>query len=291
MKSKILSQWVAFAAIGISAAITLLALGIILCFIFGNGLKALNLEFLTGYPPSNALNEGGGGILPAIIGTLYLVLGSIAISLPIGVCAAIYLTEYTKEGAFTKIVRMGINNLAGVPSIVFGLFGYAFFCISLGRYFPSLRGPTMIAGQLTLAFMILPTIIRTAEEAIKSVPRSFREGSLALGATPWQTIRRVVLPPALPGIMTGAILGVGRVAGETAPIMFCSAVFWQGKLPSSIFQPVMALSYHLYELASSGGYLTRSNQWGTAVVLLGLVFAINLVAIVIRSHYAKMKKW
>ncbi|MBF0260070.1 MAG: phosphate ABC transporter permease PstA [Desulfamplus sp.] len=227
-----------------------------------------------------------GGILPCIIGTLYLGVLSIMIALPVGVASAIYLNEYARQGKMIRMIRLAINNLAGVPSIVFGLFGLAFFCIVLKM------GVSLIAGALTLAVMILPVIIGSTEEALRSVPDTYREASLGLGATKWQTIYRVVLPTALPGILTGSILGISRAAGETAPIMFTSAVFSTPVLPTSIFDEVMALPYHVYVLATAGTNIeaTRPMQYGTSLVLICLVMGMNLVAIIYRSRLRKRAK-
>ena len=274
-------QKVAFLLIGISITIVFLFLAIILYDVISNGLPAISWEFLT-QPPSRLGREGG--IFPAIVGTLYLVAGAILIALPLGIGAAIYLIEYTKENRITQIIRTGVDLLNGTPSIVFGLFGFTFLVLYLDF------GICLLSGMITLALMILPTIIRTTEEALRSVPHSLREGSLALGATQWETIRKVVLPPALPGIITGAILSIGRAAGETAPIMFVAVVFNQRHLPDSVFDPVMALPYHLFVLATNVPGAT-TNQYGTALVLIALVVALYLVAIVIRNHYHKTMRW
>jgi phosphate transport system permease protein len=242
-----------------------------------NGLPAISWQFLT-QPPTDLGRSGG--IFPAIVGTLYLVAGAIAIALPLGVGAAIYLVEYTREGRVTKLIRTGVDLLNGTPSIVFGLFGFAFLVLFLNI------GVCLLAGMITLALMVLPTVIRTTEEALKNVPQSLREGSLALGATQWQTIRKVVLPPAVPGIVTGAILSIGRAAGETAPIMFVAVVFSTRFLPTSLFQPVMALPYHLFILSTNVPG-SSTNKYGTALVLLIIVVAFYAVAILIRSHYTK----
>jgi phosphate transport system permease protein len=221
-----------------------------------------------------------GGILPCIIGTLCLSLGAIVVSFPIGVASAIYLNEYARPGRVIRIIRLGINNLAGVPSIVFGLFGLAFFVVWMKM------GVSILAGSLTLGAMTLPVIIGASEEALRAVPDTYREASLGLGATKWQTIYRVILPAALPGILTGAILGISRAAGETAPIMFTAAVFYTPSLPSSIFDEIMALPYHIYVLATAGTEIetTRPLQYGTALVLIILVLGLNLVAIIYRSR-------
>jgi phosphate transport system permease protein len=275
------AQRIAFGLIITSILIVIGFLGIIVWDIVSNGIGALNWEFLT-QGPRDLGREGG--IFPAIVGTFYLAIGAIVIALPIGVFAAIYLTEYTKEGKITKIIRTGADLLNGTPSIVFGLFGFAFLVLALGW------GRSLLAGQITLAFMILPTIIRTTEEAITSVPQSVREGSYALGASKWQTVKRVVLPPSLPGIMTGAILGIGRAAGETAPILFTAVIFSSRFLPSDLFKPVMALPYHLYILATTVPN-SKDQQYGTALVLLIVVIILYATAIIIRQRYRKKMKW
>ncbi len=274
-------QRIMYILVGVTVAIVLFILGVILFDIISKGLPCISWSFLT-ESPSNLGRSGG--IFPAIVGTLYLVAGAILIALPLGVGAAIYLIEYTRENRLTRIIRAAADLLNGTPSIVFGLFGFAFLVVYLNF------GVCLLAGQVTLALMVLPTIIRTTEESLKTVPDSLREGSLALGATKWQTIRKVVLPPAMPGIITGTILSIGRAAGETAPIMFTAVVFSQRFLPTSVFEPVMALPYHLFILATNvpgaGG-----QKYGTALVLLILVIMIYVVAIVIRNHYHKTLRW
>jgi phosphate transport system permease protein len=274
-------QRIWFSTISILMVLVLCALIFILSDIFSHGLPHVTFSFLT-EPPRNL--GRAGGIFPAIIGTLYLILGSIAIALPLGIGAAIYLVEYTKENLLTRLIRTATDLLNGTPSIVFGLFGFTFLVIFLGF------GISLLAGIVTLALMVLPTIIRTTEEALRSVPESIREGSYALGATRWQTIRRVILPPAIPGIITGSILSIGRAAGETAPIMFTAVVFMQRRLPGSVLDPVMALPYHLFVLATTVPG-ARDNQYATAVVLLVLVIAIYGVAIVIRMHFDRNVRW
>jgi len=270
-------EFIAFGFI-VAATIAVLAiLAIILGYIIGNGLPAISWTFLTQGPT----NLGrGGGIFPAIVGTLYLVAGAILIALPLGVGAAVYLVEYTRENQITRIIRTGVDLLNGTPSIVFGLFGFAFLVLFLNV------GVSLLAGMITLALMILPTVIRTTEESLKNIPQSLREGSLALGATQWQTIRNVVIPPAVPGIVTGAILSIGRAAGETAPIMFTATVFSTRFLPTSLFQPVMALPYHLFILSTNVPG-SSTNKYGTALVLLMLVVCFYAIAILIRNYYAK----
>jgi len=277
-------QSVLFTFFRIGAAINGIALFIIIFFVFKNGIEAISWTFLT-QEPTDSMTRGG--IFPCIIGTLCLGLGAIAAALPIGVASAVYLNEYARQGRMLRIIRLGINNLAGVPSVVFGLFGLAFFCIVLKM------GVSIIAGALTLAVLTLPVIIGSAEEALKAVPDTYREASLALGATKWQTVSRVVLPTALPGILTGAILGFSRAAGETAPIMFTGAVFFApGKFPTSISDSVMALPYHIYVLATAGTEIikTRPLQYGTAIVLITLVLGMNLGAIIWRSRLRRRLK-
>ena len=280
IKQRLFIQTIFFSLLRIAALINGLALLIIVYFMVSRGWRAISWEFLS-QAPREAMTQGG--ILPCIVGTASLCLMTIVVALPIGVASAIYLNEYATQGKLVRLIRLGINNLAGVPSIVFGLFGLAFFCIVLKM------GVSIAAGGLTLGVMTLPVIIGASEEALKSVPQTYREAALAMGATKWQTIRKVVLPAAFPGIITGSILGLSRAAGETAPIMYTGAVFFRPDLPSSILDEVMALPYHIYVLATAGTNIeaTRHLQYGTALVLIGLVFGMNFAAIVIRS---KMRK-
>lgn len=282
--SKKVAQSTAFLVLRLSAILMVLVLGGLLFFIFSRGIRSVNWEFLTAMP-RNGMTEGG--ILPAIVGTFYLVVGAVLVSVPLGVLSAMYTTEYVHQGLLIRIIRMATNNLAGVPSVVFGLFGMAFFVKGLGF------GPSIIAGSLTLALVALPVVIRASEEALRAVPMGLREASLALGATQWQTIYKVVLPSALSGILTGTILTVGRVAGETAPILFTVAAYFLPRLPHSPFDQVMAMPYHLYVITTSGTQIekTRPLAYGTAVVLLGIVLLINLAAIVIRNRYRKKIAW
>jgi phosphate transport system permease protein len=284
MKRRYLKQHLFFGAVRLAAIILTLALGGILCYILANGIQAISWEFLTA-PPTESMTKGG--IMPAILGTTYLTLGAITVALPLGVVAAIYLTEYAKQGKIVRAIRVGVNCLAGVPSVVFGLFGLGFFVVFMNF------GSSILAGALTLGILILPTIIGASEEALKGVPQTFREASLALGVSKWLTIWKIVLPSALPGILTGSILGIGRAAGETAPIMFTAATFFTAKLPQSIFDEVMALPYHVYVLATSGTHIeeTRPLQFGTVLVLVALVLGVDLIAIVIRSYMRRKKRW
>ena len=260
-----------------AATINILALLGVCGFLVWNGLPALSWEFLT-EPPRRAMTEGG--VWPCIVGTVLLAFGSLAVSFPFGVASAVYLHEYAGRSVFARYVRLGVNNLAGVPSVVFGLFGMSFFVISCGF------GVSLLSGILTLAVLTLPVIIGTAEEALRQVPTTYREASFALGATQSQTIARVVLPAALPGMLTGAILGLARAGGETAAIMFTAVVFFTKKDVDSLFSPVMALSNHMYVLATSGTEIgkTMPLQYGTALVLIVLVLGMNLAAIILRDR-------
>ena len=257
---------------------------IILFFIAYNGIHVLSWEFIT-QPPVEAMTKGG--IFPVIIGTILLTFICMIIVIPIGVTTAIFLAEYSKRGILLKTVMMSIYTLAGVPSVVFGLFGLAVFVVAF--HF----GMSLIAGSLTLAVMVLPYIISTSEEAIKAVPYSFREASLACGATKWQTIKKVVLPSAMPGILTGAILGTAKVSGETAPIMFTAAAFFTPGVPRSLLEPVMALPYHIYVLATAGTHIeeTRPIQYGTALTLIILVLLMNLLGIILRTRQRVKRAW
>jgi len=264
----------AFAFLYAAAIITVIVLVAIIGNVLINGISHLSVEFLT-REPENMGKEGG--IFSIIITTIYLALFSLVIAAPVGICAAIFLTEYAREGPVIRLIRFGTESLAGIPSIIFGLFGYAFFVVFLKfRY-------SIVSGGLTLTLMILPTIIRTAEEAIKMVPRSYREGSLALGATKWQTIYKVVLPAAMPGILTGVILGIGRVVGETAAVIYTAGSSLG--LPSSIWRPGRTMAVHLYILASEG--LSKNNMYATATVLIITVLIINFAANRLIKHFIR----
>jgi len=254
---------------------------LIIFLIISKGWSAITWEFLLSMP-----REGmrAGGIFPAIIGTFYLVLGSIAFSLPIGVMAAIYLNEYAKDNFLTRMINLSIINLAGVSSVVYGLFGLSLFVVFF-RF-----GVSIVSGSLTLGIMTLPVIITTTRESLRAVPRSFREVSLSLGTTKWQTIRHAVLPFAMPGILTGAILSIGRVAGETAPILFTVAAFYLPNLPNSPFDQAMALPYHLYIISTQIPNIPENYRYGTALVLVGLVVIMNLSATIVRSKFRR-KRW
>jgi len=252
----------------------------IIGFIIVRGFGAISWEFLT-TGPTDGMTKGG--IFPAIVGTFYLVTGSMLVAFPIGVMSGIYMSEYASNKYVVKVIRVMTNNLGGIPSIVFGLFGMSLFVNKL--HF----GDSILAGSLTLGLLSLPLLIRVTEEALKSVPDNYRKGSLALGATKLQTIRKVVLPAAFPNIMTGLILSVGRVSGETAPILFTAAAYFLPHLPNSIFSQVMALPYHLYVIATSGTDLeaTRPMAYGTALVLIVIVLIMNLTANFIRKKFTK----
>lgn len=276
------SQRIGFAVFTGIAMLSALPILLILFFILYKGIPAISWEFITGMP-ENGMKSGG--ILPAIIGTFLLTLGTAIFSVPLGIGAAIYLSEFAKETRWTKTIRLAIINLSGVPSVVYGLFGLGLFVIFLQF------GTSIIAGALTLTIMTLPVIISTAEEALRAVPQSFRVVSISLGATKWQTIRRIVLPQALPGILTGVILGLERAAGETAPILFTAAVFFLPVLPDSIFDPTMALPYHLYVISTQIPGMPVQIQYGTALVLVVYVLGMNIIATLIRSRARARRQW
>ena len=270
-------EFLGLTCVRLSIIIIASAMLIMLGFLLVNGLGSISWSFLT-EQPRDAMTKGG--IFPAIIGTFYLTIGAILVSFPMGVISAIYLNEYARSGRVIRFIRFGINSLAGVPSVVFGLFVLAVFVTHFGF------GSSILSGSLTLGLLILPVIIGSSEEALKAVPMAYREASLALGATKWQTIYKVVLPAALPGMLTGSILGIGRAAGETAPIMFTAAAFYTKQIPKSIMDECMALPYHIYVLATAGTHIdeTRPIQYGTALVLITLVLGINLIAIILRAR-------
>jgi len=277
-------QQFGFILLRLSILLAIIFLFSLIIVIIVKGSKVISIPFLTEFPKDGMTS---GGIYPAIMGSFLLALGAIFFALPLGVFAAIYLREYAKSYRLIRIIRVGVNNLAGVPSVVFGLFGLAVFV----KFFQF--GVSLLSGALTLGILILPIIIRSTEEAIATVPESFREASYGLGASKWHTVRHVVLPVAMPGILTGAILGIGRAAGETAPILFTAATFYTRRLPSTVFDEVMALPYHIYALMTEG---TKPQYqvpiaYGTALVLLLLVLTINLIAIIIRYRARKAKKW
>ena len=277
---KRVSQTVMFFLFRLMSYVVVGILFSIIGFIVIKGIGVINWEFLTTAPEDGMTK---GGIFPAIVGTFYLVVGSMLVAFPIGVMSGIYMSEYASNKHIKRIIRVMTNNLGGIPSIVFGLFGMALFVNRLNF------GDSIIAGSFTLGLLALPLIIRVTEEALQAIPDSFRQGSLALGATKLQTIRKVVLPAAFPNIMTGLILSIGRVSGETAPILFTSAAYFLPNLPNSIFNQVMALPYHLYVIATSGTDLeaTQPMAFGTALVLIVIVLMMNLIANFIRRKYSK----
>lgn len=277
------SQKFAFGFFTLLSYLVVAILLVILGFIIIKGGSVISWDFLTKAPEEGMTK---GGIFPAIVGTFYLIVGSSIISFPIGIMSGIYMNEYATNGKVVRFIRIMTNNLSGVPSVVFGLFGMSLFVNALGW------GDSIIAGSFTLALMSLPLIIRTTEEALKSIDDSFRHGSLALGATKLQTIRRVVLPMAFPNIITGLILSVGRVSGETAPILFTVAAYFLPQLPGSIFDQCMALPYHLYVISTSGTDIeaSRGMAYGTALVLIAIVLVVNLLANLLRNYFAKKVK-
>ncbi len=281
--SKNLKEKIAFWIFRILALGVLLILFWILEFIFVRGWHMLSWDFLTKMPEDGMTK---GGIYPAIIGTLYLVAGSMIVAFPIGVMAGIYINEYTLDSFFKRFIKLMTNNLAGIPSIVFGLFGMALFVNTLKF------GDSIIAGSLTLGLLALPVVIRVTEEALIAIDDSFRHGSYALGATKLQTIRKVILPMAMPNVITGLILSIGRVSGETAPILFTVAAYFLPKLPTSIFDQVMALPYHLYVISTSGTKVAESRDmaYGTALVLVLFVLILNLLANALRKYLANKVK-
>ena len=277
------SQRFAFGFFTLLSYLVVAILFVILGFIIIKGGSVISWDFLTKAPEEGMTK---GGIFPAIVGTFYLIVGSSIISFSIGIMSGIYMNEYATNGKVVRFIRIMTNNLSGVPSVVFGLFGMSLFVNALGW------GDSIIAGSFTLALMSLPLIIRTTEEALKSIDDSFRHGSLALGATKLQTIRRVVLPMAFPNIITGLILSVGRVSGETAPILFTVAAYFLPQLPGSIFDQCMALPYHLYVISTSGTDIeaSRGMAYGTALVLIAIVLVVNLLANLLRNYFAKKVK-
>jgi phosphate transport system permease protein len=277
-----LVQRLGFSLITLIAIFTVVPIIGVIIYIFMQGSPAISWEFLSAVPRSG-MREGG--ILPAIIGTFYLTLGTAIFSVPLGIAAAIYLSEYAAESSWTRLIRLAIINLAGIPSVVYGLFGLGLFVLFLNF------GTSILAASLTLSIMTLPVIISTAEEAIRAVPQSFRTVSISLGATRWQTIRRIVLPQATPGILTGVILGLERAAGETAPILFTGAAFFLPRLPGSVFDATMALPYHLFVISTQVPEMPIQIQYGTALVLLAFVLGMNIIATMIRSRARARRQW
>ncbi|NTW12069.1 MAG: phosphate ABC transporter permease PstA [Anaerolineales bacterium] len=281
-RNRHLVQRIGFTGITLMAVFTVIPIIATVIYILVQGAPAISLEFLTGFPRDGMRQ---GGILPAIIGTLYLTLGTAVFSVPLGIAAAIYLSEYAADTPLTRIIRIAIINLAGIPSVVYGLFGLGLFVLFLKF------GTSILAASLTLSIMTLPVIISTAEESLRAVPQAFRTVSISLGATRWQTIRRIVLKEALPGILTGVILGLERAAGETAPILFTGAAFFLPRLPQSPFDATMALPYHLFVISTQVPEMPIKIQYGTALVLLVFVLTMNLIATFIRSRARAKRQW
>jgi len=277
-----LSQRLGFSLLTMVAVFTVVPIIGVIVYIFIQGSPAISWEFLT-VAPRAGMREGG--ILPAIIGTFYLTIGTAIFSVPLGIAAAVYLSEYSADTRWTRLIRLAIINLAGIPSVVYGLFGLGLFVLFLNF------GTSILSASLTLSIMTLPVIISTAEEALRAVPQAFRTVSISLGATRWQTIRRIVLPQALPGILTGVILGLERAAGETAPILFTGAAFFLPRLPGSVFDATMALPYHLFVISTQVPEMPIRIQYGTALVLLVFVLGMNLIATVIRSRARARRQW
>lgn len=275
-------QHVAFSLLGVVTLLVVLPILLVIVYVVINGAGTISWEFLTAAPRRGMK---AGGIFPAIVGTILLVIGTMLFSLPLGVLAAIYLVEYARDDLFTRIVKLSVVNLSGIPSIVYGLFGFTVFVLLLHL------GTSILAGSLTLAIMSLPVIITASKEALESVPFTYREISLSLGASRWQTVRYCVLPYAIPGILTGTVLSLSRAAGETAPILFTVAAFYLPRLPRSAFDQAMALPYHLYVISTQVPNIPLEISFATALVLVALVFLMNLVSIILRAHYRKKKLW
>jgi phosphate transport system permease protein len=282
MNAAKIREKIAFSVLGLVTLLAVVPILLIIFYIIKNSIGAINWEFIT-QAPRNGMKEGG--IFPAIVGTIVLVVGTMLFSLPVSVLSAIYLVEYARDNFFTRSIKLSVVNLSGIPSIVYGLFGFTLFVLFLKL------GTSILAGSLTLAIMSLPVIITATKEALESVPVSFREISLSLGATRWQTVRYCVLPYALPGILTGTVLSLSRAAGETAPILFTVAAFYLPRLPRSVFDQVMALPYHLYVIATQVPNIPVALSFATCFVLIALVFLMNLVSIILRAHFRKKKLW
>jgi len=281
---KLKKEKIFFAIFRLLAFISLLIVLTLIFYILSKGIKVISLNFIIGYP-RNSFTEGG--IFPAIVGSLYLVGLAIIFAVPVGVLGGIYLSEYTKENPLTETIRLAIDTLSGIPSIIFGLFGLAVFCKILNLKV------SLIAGSLTLSILILPTIFSATIESLKLVPKDFRDASYALGATKWQTTWEIVVKTALPNIITGVLLSIGRAIGETAPILFTGATFYTRGLPESIFEPVMALPYTIYGLLAEGTFPQKQVPiaFGASIVLIVLVFIITLPGIIIRNKFRSKKKW
>ena len=282
MTTRSVVQTLGFTLLGLVALVVVAPILLVVGTIVARGITAINWQFISSMPYGGMRQ---GGILPAIIGTLLLTLGTALVAVPIGVGGAIYLSEYARDTSVTRAIRLAIVNLAGIPSIVYGLFGLGMFVLFF-RF-----GTSILAGSLTLAIMTLPVIISTSEEALRAVPQEFRTVSASLGGSRWQAVSNIVLPQALPGIITGVILGLLRAAGETAPILFTVAAFYLPRLPASPLDQTMALPYHLYVISTQVPGMPLSVQYGTALVLLAFVLSLNIVATVIRSHFRRKRQW
>lgn len=282
MKKRNIIQFLGFILLRICTCVVISALVIILYDIASKGIGVINWKFLTAMPTDGMTK---GGILPAIVGTFLVTVITAVLAVPLGMGCAIYLNEYAKDSLITRVIRMSIRNLSGVPSIVYGLFGVIFFVQLMNI------GTCILAAGLTLGLMTLPWTITASEEALKNVPNSYREGALALGATKWQMIKTNVLPYAVPGMLTGTILGLSRAAGETAPILFTGAAFYLPSLPKSLFDQFMALPYHLYIMSTQHHSISkvRPIAYGTALVLIALIFIMNLFAVIIRYKLRKAR--
>jgi phosphate transport system permease protein len=281
--SKKFTERLGFALLSFSAVLVLLFLGVILFDIFSKGISVISWQFLS-QPPQQGMTEGG--IFPAILGTFLVSLITVVFAVPLGMFAAIYLHEYARPGRTTRMIRLAIRNLSGVPSIVYGLFGVVLFVQMMHL------GTSILSAGLTLGLLTLPWTITACEEALKTVPKAYREGALALGATKWHAIRTNVLPYAIPGMLTGVILGLARAAGETAPILFTGAAFFLPHLPKSIFDQFMALPYHLYILSTQHHAIdkVRPIAYGTALVLVSLILILSFTAIWVRYRYRQRLK-
>jgi phosphate transport system permease protein len=280
-RGHLVSQRLAFTLLGLATAVVVVPVVLIFLYIVVNGAPAMNWTFLTSGP---SMGGREGGIFPAIIGTFYLMLGTVLFALPVGMLAAVYLTEYARQNWLTRIINLAIVNLAGVPSIVYGLFGLGFFVMLL--HF----GMSILSASLTLACQALAMMITASREALLTVPKEYREASLAVGATKWQTIRHVLIPEAMPGIITGAILAMSRAAGETAPILAVGAAFFLPTLPTSPFDQFMALAYHLYTVAANVPGVSKVTIWGVALVLVAVVLTFDLGAIIIRLRVRRTRR-
>ena len=277
-----LVQRMGFSLLTLMTLLTVVPIVAVVVYIVKQGAPAISWSFLVEMPRDGMR---AGGILPAIVGTFYLTLGTALFSVPLGIAAAIYLAEYARENWLTRLIRIALINLAGIPSVVYGLFGLGLFVFFLKF------GTSILSASLTLSIMTLPVIISAAEEALRAVPQSFRTVSVSLGGTRWQTVRRIVLPQALPGIITGVILGLERAAGETAPILFTGAAFFLPRLPNSPFDATMALPYHLFVISTQVPNMPVQIQYGTALVLLAFVVGMNIIATVIRSRARAKRQW